>query len=105
MDWGIITIHRTGRVHFRQRALYPASAYVLALAINLLLRFSWAANRVPWFSTLPATHLVLMVEIAEVARRAMWFFFRIEWEMIVRLEKSAAYSDNEEEKMKLLLKS
>jgi hypothetical protein len=87
MDWGIITFHRTGRVHMRQRAFYPIVAYILAIVFNLLLRFSWAAHSVPTLAKLPATQLVLIVEVAEVVRRAVWFFFRIEWEIISKQEK------------------
>ena len=53
-----------------------------------MLRFSWAANRIPSFSHLHASHLVLMVEIGEVFRRAMWNIFRIEWEVLVQHERA-----------------
>ena len=31
--------------------------------------------------------IILMIELGEVFRRAMWSIFRVEWEVIVRQEK------------------
>lgn len=73
--------------------------YVFAVSVNLLLRFSWAANRIPALGHLHASHLVLMVEIGEVMRRAMWNMFRIEWEMIVQQERAAVLDQEEADKM------
>lgn len=50
--------------------------------MNLILRFSWAASRLPQFATLPPAYLVLLLEVAEIFRRSVWFIFRIEWEMV-----------------------
>ena len=83
-DWGLLQFSRDGRVYGRQKYMFPMLAYAIACVINLVIRFSWAANRIPYFATFHASHLVLMVELAEVARRAMWNFFRIEWEMLVQ---------------------
>jgi hypothetical protein len=80
----------------------PMSAFSfpihLAIAIvNLVLRFSWAANRLPLFATLPPSHLVLLVEVAEIFRRSMWFIFRIEWEMVnTELKKQAKLNNSED---------
>ena len=87
-DWGLLQFTREGRVYGRQRIMYPVAVYVIACFVNLVLRFSWAANRVPYFAAFHASHLVLMVELAEVARRAMWNFFRIEWEILVQTERA-----------------
>jgi len=92
-DWGLLQFTREGRVYGRQRIMFPVAAYVLACTVNLVLRFSWAANRIPYFASFHASHLVLMVELAEVARRAMWNFFRIEWEMIVQAERASSRDD------------
>jgi len=88
MDWGIFSFTRDGRCFLRQRMLLPMWFYALAAVVNLLLRFSWAANRVSFFSHLHASHLVLMVELAEVFRRAMWNVLRVEWEILVQEERS-----------------
>jgi len=34
-----------------------------------------------------------MVELAEVARRAMWNLFRVEWEIIVQAERASSRDD------------
>lgn len=94
MDWGMITFFRTGKILTRQRLLLPWIIYPPAIIINLLLRFSWAANRIPSLSHLHASHLILLVELGEVMRRAMWNVLRIEWEVIVQQER---LSDKDEE--------
>jgi len=94
MDWGMLTFFRTGKVITRQRLLLPWVVYPPAIIINLLLRFSWAANRIPSLSHLHASHLILLVELGEVMRRAMWNILRIEWEVIVQQER---LSDKDEE--------
>ena len=49
MDWGLFTITRKGRIipRTRQRMSLPLYLYIFAAIINLILRFSWAANRIP----------------------------------------------------------
>ena len=84
MDWGLISFTKTGRVYWRPRLLLPITFHIMASVINLALRFSWAANRIPYFQTLHPSHLILIVEIAEVFRRSMWNIFRVEWEIIVK---------------------
>ncbi len=97
MDWGLITIHRDFRVTRRQRALYPWYTYVFAVIINFILRFSWTVNRLPGMNHIHSSIIVLMIEIGEVFRRAMWNLFRIEWEILVQQDKSL---DFDSDKMK-----
>lgn len=78
MDWGLISI-KDKKLQFRQRILWPVISYYIAVIINLVLRFSWASNRFPYFNQMHASHLVLIVELAEVFRRSMWNLLRIEW--------------------------
>lgn len=99
MDWGLITFTRTGGVYGRKRTMYPWYTYVFAVIINLVMRFSWAANRIPSLSHLHASSLVLLVEVGEVARRSMWNMFRIEWEVIVQQERAAVLDQEEADKM------
>ena len=87
MDWGLLTFSRDGRAVIRQRCLWPVFPYFVAMIVNLVLRFSWTANRIPFFSKMHASELVLIVELAEVFRRAMWNLYRIEWEVIVHQER------------------
>ncbi len=82
MDWGLISFTRDGRIHTRAKLNFPLVLYLLASIINLTLRFSWYANRLPQLKAFHSSQLVLMVEAAEVGRRAMWNMIRIEWEVI-----------------------
>ena len=99
MDWGLMTVYRSGKCLFRSRWLVPSPFHFIACFINLFLRFMWAANRIPVLEKLHPTHLVLLVELAEVSRRAMWNIFRVEWEVIVQHDRASVKSrevlDNE----------
>ena len=90
-DWGLLTITRTGHIHTRTKLLYHWSFYTIAGIVNLLLRFSWKFNQLPYFKSLSAATLVLVLELLEILRRALWNIIRIEWEVIVQGEKSASY--------------
>lgn len=95
MDWGLVSINRHSQgggfiFNFRSRIMWPISSYFAVVLINLILRFSWATNRIPLFSQMHASNLVLMVEIAEIFRRAMWNLYRIEWEVIVQQDRELA---------------
>lgn len=87
MDWGFVSFTRDGRMQLRQRCLWPQLTYFLAFILNFVLRFSWAANRIPGLRVLHASQLVLMVELAEVFRRAVWNLYRIEWEILVQQDR------------------
>ena len=92
MDWGLFSF-RSGTLVFRQKLLWSTSFYVIAGIINLILRFSWAANRIPQFSKMDASLMLLAVELAEVFRRSMWNLLRIEWE-VVNSQIKGSISDN-----------
>jgi hypothetical protein len=67
------------------------------------------ANRLTMFAHLSPAHLVLLIEMAEICRRSVWFVFRIEWEMVnTELKKQAAAqgrrSETNEEREMLLMK-
>ena len=94
MDWGLITFHRTGHVNSRLRTHFHWSFYLFAVVVNLILRFSWKATRLPWFASLHSSHLVLLLELAEVGRRALWNMIRIEWEIVVQMDKSFSEKDD-----------
>jgi hypothetical protein len=99
MDWGLLTLYAQpsytpSPVLFRPRTVYPFALHMLIAVTNLVLRFSWAANRVAGLSSLPPTHLILLVEVAEVIRRSIWNIFRIEWE-INQVEKNAVLKNND----------
>lgn len=87
MDWGLLALYSTPssptlspNLH-RPKTIFSFSLHLFISILNLILRFSWAANRVAGLSSLPSSQLVLIIELAEVFRRAVWNIFRIEWEI------------------------
>jgi hypothetical protein len=98
MDWGLLTLYAaplsspstplSPTNYFRPRTVFSFPLHLLISCLNLFLRFSWAANRIEGLSSLPPSQLVLIIELAEVFRRAVWNIFRIEWE-INQQEKNA----------------
>lgn len=88
------------RVHpygLRPRLLYPLPVYPLALFINLVLRLTWSIKL--------STHLhakaqgegsffIFWIEVAELVRRWVWVFIRVEWEIVKRDQEGAKYTDH-----------
>ncbi len=62
MDWGLLSVHRTGKITTRQRMLLPTWCYFVAVCVNLVLRFSWAINRVPGLNYMHSSVIVLIIE-------------------------------------------
>ena len=89
MDWGLLSFSRDGRIYRRQRMLLPFYSYCFAVVINLILRFSWAINRLPGMENIHSSVVVLIIEVGEVFRRSMWNIFRIEWEILVQQDRVA----------------
>lgn len=90
MDWGLLALYSTPPAptsplsspnSHRPKTIFSFSLHLLISILNLLLRFSWAANRISGLSSLSSSQLVLIIELAEVFRRAVWNIFRIEWEI------------------------
>jgi hypothetical protein len=88
MDWGIISYNRSlGAFVCRKRNFFPANMLLVTAFFNFFLRFAWASNRLPIFHALHPSHLILLIEGAELFRRAMWNIFRVEWEVMVIEER------------------
>jgi len=74
----------------RPRLLYPLPVYPLALFINLILRLTWS---IKLSSHLHARALgegslfIFWVEVAEIVRRWVWVFIRVEWEIVKRAQE------------------
>lgn len=79
--------------------MLPWPVYILAAILNLCLRFSWTINRWPGMSHVHSSIIVLIIEIGEVVRRAMWNVIRIEWEVLVQLDRTAE-KDTESDKVR-----
>lgn len=95
MDWGLLSFTRDGRVLRRSRYLLPLLTYPLALVFNLVFRFSWTINRLPGFHQLHSSIIVLIIEVGEVVRRAVWNLYRIEWEVLTQQEKALSEKEKE----------
>ncbi|EST09706.1 EXS, C-terminal [Kalmanozyma brasiliensis GHG001] len=72
--------------------LFPAWMYQLAILLDLVLRFFWSLKL--------TSHLSLLIEwqggmfsmeVLEILRRWVWVFFRVEWEVVKRRERSRAH--------------
>ena len=76
----------------RTRLLYPLPVYPLALFINLVLRLTWS---IKLSSHLHANALgegsliIFWLEVAELVRRWIWVFIRVEWEIVKRAQEGA----------------
>lgn len=111
MDWGLVTIHRPSRWNSRGRYAWPSvslrsirlmfnsstGVYVIALVFNCIFRFAWTLTVLPYpfddagdadvsprRSLLQAlfAHAGPLVASAEIMRRMVWGWFRVEWEHI-----------------------
>ena len=96
MDWGLITFTRNGSFYTRQRYFYHPIWYIIASTINLILRFSWKAPSIPLFGNLHSANLIILLEVFEVCRRAMWNMLRIEWEVICQQDKLASSKEKDD---------
>jgi len=92
MDWGLLIFHRNGKCTMRPRWFISPIFHLLACVVNLILRFSWMANRFYFLSSMPSAQLVLVVQLAELSRRSMWNVFRVEWEVISQQDRLAGKS-------------
>ena len=85
-DWGLLQLSKGTLL--RPKTLFPSKCfYLLAIVFNLILRFTWTLQltlAIVWHldSDLLYTGLV----VAEILRRFVWNFFRVEYEQILRSE-------------------
>lgn len=62
---------------------YPTSLYYAVIAADLLLRCTWSLKLSPHLSQFSDFESgIFLVELAEVGRRWMWIFFRVETEWV-----------------------
>jgi hypothetical protein len=62
--------------------LYPLLVYPLVMFFNLVLRMTWSIKLSSHLhSQSEGSALILWLEVAEVLRRWMWVFIRVEWEV------------------------
>eukprot|EP01041_Mallomonas_annulata_P005930 gene5930-11964_t len=96
MDWGLLmwdSESSTGVVLRPRRLLGPTWIYITAITVNTLLRFTWTltllpeslANESTTIYRFLFTYLSPLITAAEIMRRMMWGFLRLEWEQLERL--------------------
>lgn len=63
--------------------LYPLAVYPFAIIVDLILRMTWSAKLSSHLHSFASGDLVIFwIELAEVVRRWMWVFLRVEWELV-----------------------
>ena len=73
----------------RARLLYPLPYYPFVVFANLVLRLTWSVKLSPHLhSHSEGSGVIFWTEVAELVRRWMWVFLRVEWE-IVKGEREA----------------
>ena len=93
-------------INFRRtRLLGPLWVYGLVVAGNFLLRFAWTLTLLPVPSDEDAQanpiyaslmlHIGPVLAAAEIMRRMVWGFFRLEWEQVEQLQKKSKQLDSD----------
>ena len=76
-DWGMVDTSFSLRPHrLYRRKCY----YYFAMVLNFLLRFAWTVKLTVWWKDSDLLYTALMV--AEIFRRFVWNFFRVELEQV-----------------------
>jgi len=79
--------HRPYPWGLRSALLYPLPVYPLLIFLNLVLRLTWSIKLSSHLhSKTDGSVAIFWLEMAEVARRWMWVFIRVEWEVIKRVQ-------------------
>lgn len=71
--------------------LLPLAVYPFAISMDLVLRLTWSAKLSSHLhSYSEGDFIIFWIELAEVLRRWMWVFIRVEWEIVKqRIEGSS----------------
>ncbi|KAJ7268832.1 EXS family-domain-containing protein [Mycena haematopus] len=71
----------------RPTLLYPLPVYPLLVFLNLVLRLTWSIKlSTHLHSKTDGSVAIFWLEMAEVVRRWMWVFLRVEWEVIKKTQ-------------------
>ncbi|KAL0956428.1 hypothetical protein HGRIS_002576 [Hohenbuehelia grisea] len=72
----------------RPRLLYPILIYPSLIFFNLVLRLTWSLKLSSHLhSATDGSMVIFWLEVAEILRRWMWVFVRVEWEVIKRAQE------------------
>jgi len=81
---------RQGRPYpygLRPSLLYPLPVYPLIIFLNLVLRLTWSIKLSSHLHSYSEGSVVIFcLEMAELFRRWMWVFIRVEWEVVRRTD-------------------
>ncbi|ETK78143.1 hypothetical protein F441_16043 [Phytophthora nicotianae CJ01A1] len=82
MDWGLGQPKLPHRVAFlRHQLTYrPRKIYYLVIVVDFVLRILWVTKWWDWMHR--GVHFKLVSQVAEVVRRIIWNFVRVEWQCI-----------------------
>src|SRR5438477_5088463 len=71
----------------RSLLLFPLPVYPLLIFFNLILRLTWSIKLSSHLHSDPdGSAAIFWFEIAELVRRWMWVFLRVEWEVVRRIQ-------------------
>lgn len=75
--------HRQSCHGLRTVLLYPRAIYPILIFLNLLLRMTWSVKLSTHMHSFRDGSVVFFwLEVAELVRRWLWVFLRVEWEVI-----------------------
>ncbi|KAI9456539.1 EXS family-domain-containing protein [Lactarius psammicola] len=80
----------------RSRLLFPLPIYPIALFVNLILRLTWSiklSSHLHAQAQSEGSLFIFWVEVAEIVRRWVWVFIRVEWEIVKRAQEGGGYTE------------
>lgn len=79
--------HRQSCYGLRSVLLYPRAVYPVMIFLNLLLRMTWTIRlSTHVHATRDGSLVFFWLEVAELVRRWLWVFVRVEWEVIKKAQ-------------------
>lgn len=73
--------------------LYPLPVYPLLIFLNLILRLTWSVKLSSHlYSRSDGSLVIFWLEVAEIVRRWMWVFVRVEWESVRKTSDRSPFS-------------
>ncbi|KAH7874637.1 EXS family-domain-containing protein [Lentinula edodes] len=92
----------------RPTLLYPLPVYPLLVFLNLILRLTWSIKLSSHLhSKSEGSVAIFLIEVAEIVRRWMWVFVRVEWEVIKKAREArnagrTSFSDTDEPEFEMI---
>ncbi|THV02410.1 EXS-domain-containing protein [Dendrothele bispora CBS 962.96] len=73
----------------RSTLLYPLPVYPFLVFLNFFLRMSWSVKLSSHLHSTDGSITIFLIEVAEIVRRWMWVFIRVEWEYVKKARERA----------------